>query len=207
MNFPGPHAGEQQAFHHQVPVPNGHSTALDQQFAHSRQQSYPIPNNSGTPLSNIPERAIHAQPFQPYQSPGYGSATYNGQPAFYYPGGNPATGQYAPGAVIAPMYLQNPQAGGYIVPTVAAPAPPAMVPPPPPVGVQGSQANSGTSGMVAHEQNGMVYYYDPTQMYVPPEGYSQPNYPMGGMGSMMPPAPDGYYYPQVPPGHVYYPQQ
>jgi hypothetical protein len=204
MNFQGPAAGEQQAFHHQVPQHvNG---ILPQQdhggYSHSRQQSYPLHPGSGTPLSNIPERAIHAQPFQPYQQAVYAPAPYGGQPAYYYPGVNPATGHFAPGAVIAPMYVASAQQGGFIVSTIAtAAAPPA----PPPQ--QDSQQN-GPPGMVAYEQNGMVYYYDPSQVYVTAEGYSQPNYAMSvpGVGAMITAAPDGYYYPQSPSGNMYYGQ-
>lgn len=62
--------------------------------------------------------------------------------------------------------------------------------------------------MVAHEQNGMVYYFDPSQIYAPVEGYPPASYTVPGMGGMMTPSPDGYYYPQMPQGGmVYYPTQ
>jgi hypothetical protein len=76
-----------------------------------------------------------------------------------------------------------------------------------------------TSNLVAQEVNGMVYYYDATQIpavatfpaYQQPQSY--PMQPVGGvvgMGGMMTPSPDGFYYPQQQqqqsPGVVYYPQ-
>jgi hypothetical protein len=89
---------------------------------------------------------------------------------------------------MVPVFVQNPQQGAYVIP-VAAPA------------VSAAPA-SGTSQptMVAYESNGMTYYYDPTQLYTPVEGYTQASYTIPGMGGMMTPSPDGYYYPQVPPG-------
>ncbi|KAK8167822.1 CASC3/Barentsz eIF4AIII binding-domain-containing protein [Phyllosticta citrichinensis] len=179
-----PQQQEQVPFHQQVPLnPNGAPPP----------PSYPAHVSTGTPLSNIPERAIHAQPFQPYQQAGYAPQGF-AAPAYYYP---PApTGQYPPGSVV-PMYMPNPQQGGY-----QAPAPvPASVPAPAPAGPPAQ------GGMVAHEQNGMVYYYDPGQIAyaAPVEGYPPPgNYTVPGMGGMMTPSPDGYYYPQVPPGGMVY---
>jgi hypothetical protein len=57
----------------------------------------------------------------------------------------------------------------------------------------------------------MVYYYDASQIapvnsypaYTAPQGY-QPS--VMGMGGMVTPSPDGFYYPQHAPGMVYYPQ-
>lgn len=95
------------------------------------------------------------------------------------------------------MFMPNPQQGGYQVPT-SVPAPAPAAPPP------------AQTGMVAHESNGMVYYYDPGQIAYaaappPMEGYPPPgNYTVPGMGGMMTPSPDGYYYPQVPPGGMVY---
>jgi hypothetical protein len=186
--YQAPIPTEQQPFHHQVPHQMNGSVQDPNAYSHSRQVSYPNPPPaSGTPLSNIPERAIHAQPFQPYQ---VGYNQYGGQPAYYYTGGTPTAGQFTQGAVIAPMYVQTPQQGGYIMPTIAAATPPQQ------------PASGPIPGFVAHEQNGMVYYIDPSQMYTPPapEGYGSGNY-------AVPPAdPNGYYYPQVP-GTMYYPPQ
>jgi hypothetical protein len=109
-----------------------------------------------------------------------------------------------------PMYVQNPAQGAFVVPgalNASAPgaSPPTTVQQVPQMTTTGTSA----SGMVAHEQNGMVYYYDPNQMYVPhPEGYApQPNYGVG-MGGMVAQPSEGFYYQQVAtPGNVYYPPQ
>ena len=65
---------------------------------------------------------------------------------------------------------------------------------------------------VAQESNGMVYYYDAAQLYdagvpyLPSTTYTVATAPGGvvGMGGMMTPAPDGYYYPPDGHGPVYY---
>jgi hypothetical protein len=150
-------------------------------------------------LSNIPERAIHAQPFQPYQQAGYQPPVFNGPQPYYYPAGNGGPAQYPQNAVIAPMFVPNTQQGGYLVPTVIPGAPQGAQQPP--------SISAVPTGWVAHEQNGMVYYLDPSQLYAPQEGFTQPNYTVPGIGGMMTPTPDGYYYPQAAQGQVYYPSQ
>lgn len=207
--FPAPQQQEQQPFHHQVPAHvNGQQQPSDAPayYPHTRQLSYPNQTSGGTPLPNIPERAIHAQPFQPYQQAGFQPQTYPAQPAYYYPPASGVQPQYAagvpPGTVIAPVYMTNGQQGAYVVPTVAAApmtgaAAPAV-----------STAAATHPAMVAHESNGMVYYYDPTQLYAPVEGYATAGYTMPGMGGMVTPSPDGYYYnPHVQPAAVYYQPQ
>lgn len=198
--FHAPQQQEQQPFHQQVPLHMNRTGSAEQQYPHSRQASFPSQPTVGTPLSNIPERAIHAQPFQPYQQgfpQGYAAQP---PPAYFYPppqnGSQPQfQGGMPAGAVIAPMFVPNGQNGAYLVPTVAA-----TVPAPQPT----NAAAPGQGNMVAQEANGMVYYYDPSQMYQQPvEGYAAPSYAMPGMGGMMTPTPDGFYYPQP----VYYPQQ
>jgi hypothetical protein len=158
---------------------------------------YPPPQypaqGTGTPLSNIPERAIHAPAFQPYQQAGF-------QPgAYYYPQMQPQP-QYQPGPVIAPMVIQNGQQGSYLVPTIA----------PNPAGTQQPvQQPQGQLGVQQFEQNGMVFYYDPSQMYMQPAEGQAYNCAVPNMGGMITPAPDasgGYYYP-MPNAPVYYPQQ
>ncbi|KAI5462656.1 CASC3/Barentsz eIF4AIII binding-domain-containing protein [Mariannaea sp. PMI_226] len=195
----GPQA-YQQAFHQQVPLQM--SNGLVGHETHSRQASYPSQHSTGTPLSQIPERAIHAAPFQPN--------TYGGQQQFY--------GQQP--------YPLPPQQGYYYPPANMGPsaAAPAFIPgqqgPPgnytpqnqPEQLMQGNtQPPSGNSNLVAQEVNGMVYYYDASQL--PPvnnyPAYSgPPSYPNNvmNMGGMMTPSPDGFYYPQQAPGMVYYPQ-
>ncbi|KAK8014199.1 hypothetical protein PG990_007495 [Apiospora arundinis] len=177
----------QQAFHHQVPV------HVSNGFGHDPHARHPSYASTGTPLSQIPERAIHAAPFQPTQ---YAQQGY------------------------APQYqMMPPQQHGYYYPPqgpYAAPAPPfvpgAQQPQP-----QGEMDPSGQgapgSSLVAQEVNGMVYYYDASQMPPPVQSYppySAPQvYPgaggVMGMNGVAPP-PDGYYYPHPGNGTVYYPQ-
>lgn len=169
----------QQAFHHQVPVQVsnglGHET-------HSRNPSYPQ-HSTGTPLSQIPERAIHAAPFQPTQYSQQG----------YYP-----------------PYQMMPQSQGYYYPPPApySAAAPNFVP-----GTQPGQSpgDAAAPNLVAQEVNGMVYYYDASQLpqmptyppYSAAQGYPGPNGVMN-LNGMVTPSPDGFYYQQ--PGAVYYPQ-
>jgi hypothetical protein len=182
---------DQQPFSYQLPPGVSASNGQPDPRSFYSQQPYPT-QSAGTPLSNIPERAIHAPAFQPYQQPGF-------QPGaqYYYPQMQP---QYQPGPVIAPMVIQNGQQGSYLVPTIA----------PSPAGApQPVQQPQGQPGVQQYEQNGMVFYYDPSQMYMQPaEGQGYGNYVMPGMAGMVTPAPEstGYYYP-MPNGPVYYPQQ
>lgn len=181
LNPPQPQ--QEQPFYHQVPAPvtgPGQDPA-----AHG-----PPSQASATPLSHIPERAIHAQPFQPYnyQQPGFYPSYPTG--AMYYPGPGPEypayNGPMGPGASV-PNFPPGQQSVPY-------------------AGEQPSQP-----GTVAHESGGTVYFYDANQMY------SNPNYagpgpgpgpgPGGvvGMGGMMTPPGTTYYYPQPPgTGGVYY---
>ncbi|KAF4125664.1 CASC3/Barentsz eIF4AIII binding [Geosmithia morbida] len=204
----------QQAFHQQVPAPvaNGYKNPV-----HARNPSHLSQPSSGTPLSHIPERAIHAAPFQPHA---FGQPQ---QPQPYYgPGYHQPQPQPQPQAP-AGYYYPPPGAAGYSTPGVppAGPAP-TFVPPGAhgaqqqvgqPQGPSGAGGSSG-SNLVAQEVNGMVYYYDPAQLppvnsyqpYPPPQGYPQQPGVMG-MGGMVTPSPDGYYYAQGGvPGMVYYPQ-
>jgi hypothetical protein len=195
------YAGQhQQPFHHQIPQMNG-TVNEPLGYAHSRQQSYPV-QPSGTPLSNIPERAIHAQPFQPYPQAGAYPTAFNGQPAAYF---YPPPAAYPPGGVMAPVFVpQHAAQQPYMMPA-GMPAPQNTAPGATPSANQ--PPNAVASGMVAHEQNGMVYYYDPSQLPPAPEGYpqAQGTYPMPVMPGMMAQGPDGYFYP--PSGAMYYPPQ
>jgi hypothetical protein len=208
LQFNPPQQQSQQPFHQQVPIQvNGNNYQHDAML-HSRNPSYPSQASTGTPLSQIPERAIHAQPFQPNP--------YQQQPQNFYP---------------QQFHVMQPPPQGYYYPQTFNPAmaPPGGAPPPYisaqsqqqqqyPQGAQQSD-NNGPQGapqnLVAQEVNGMVYYYDAAQIppvaafpsYQPP-----PSYPMQqvggvvGMGGMMTPSPDGFYYPQAPQGVVYYQQ-
>lgn len=200
---------QQQPFHQQVPVQmngNGHKNDSN---AHSRPGSYLPQRTTGTPLSQIPERAIHAQPFQPnpYQDQ---QAYYQPQPQ-YQVMAPPQQGYYYPytsamtPSVAAPAFMPAPQQPSYGQPAA---------PPPDPSAAQ--QPN-----LVAQEVNGMVYYYDASQIPAvntfppvqyqpqPHPAYAHPMQQVGGvvgMGGMMTPSPDGFYYPQPQQGVVYYTQ-
>jgi hypothetical protein len=188
----GPSQAFQQAFHQQVPPHVGNGFNPD---GHSRHPSYPTLHSTGTPLSQIPERAIHAAPFQPNtygQQPFYNQQPFQPQPqpGYFYGPGYTAPSMGAPPA--APPFLpsgQHGMAGGY----------PPQNPEVPPSG----------PNLVAQEVNGMVYYYDASQVppvnnyqqYPAPQGYQQG---VMGMNGMMPPSPDGFFYNQPAPGMVYY---
>ncbi|KAL2009210.1 hypothetical protein VTN00DRAFT_7404 [Thermoascus crustaceus] len=197
--FNPPQPQQEQPFHQQVPVPvNGLVYGPDGSafHPHARHTSHPS-QASGTPLSHIPERAIHAQPFQPY---GFQ------QPHGFYPA--PA---YPPGTVFYPVSgAEYPPYSAPVAPGGAAPpfVPPGqqvpyVMPAPPTTAEQPAQP-----GTVAHESGGTVYYYDTTQMY-PNPSFPVPAPAAGGvvgMGGMMTPPGTTYYYPQ-PQGGVYYTTQ
>jgi hypothetical protein len=196
----------QQPFHQQVPIQvNGNGYSHDAML-HSRNPSYPSQASTGTPLSQIPERAIHAQPFQPnpYQQQ---SQNFYGQPYQVMP---PPQGYYYPQS-----FNQTMAPSGGAPPFI--PAQPQQQQPSFPQGGQQSDNSSqgGVQNLVAQEVNGMVYYYDAAQIpavatfpaYQPPQQYPmQPVGGVAGLGGMMTPSPDGFYYPQQPQGVVYYTQ-
>lgn len=172
----------EQAFHQQVPV------QVSNTLEHSRHASYPSQHSTGTPLSQIPERAIHAAPFHP---------THFAQQNYYPPYQQmmqPQYGQYYPQG----QYAGSSHGGAY-----------AQGMPPPPQPAADPTGQSGAS-LVAQEVNGMVYYYDASQVQQPMPSYnpySAPpqHYPVpGGHGvnGMVTPSPDVLYYP--PQGTVYY---
>ncbi|KAF1911069.1 CASC3/Barentsz eIF4AIII binding-domain-containing protein [Ampelomyces quisqualis] len=197
MSFNPPQQQEQQPFHQQVPAHmSGTAAGPEAQpfYQHGRQLSYPSQVSTGTPLSNIPERAIHAPAFQPYQQAGFQPQAFVPQ-GYYYPPAS-AQPQYIAPAGMVPMFVPGAQQPGYVMPVAA----PAVTAPPP---------AAGHPNMVAYEQNGMTFYVDSNQLYQPPpmEGYAPPSYAVPGMGGMMTPGPDGaYYYPQQMPAG-YYPAQ
>ncbi|KAF7454478.1 Btz multi-domain protein [Pyrenophora tritici-repentis] len=197
MSFNPPQQQEQQPFHQQVPAHiNGATQANDQSFyQHGRHPSYPSQVSTGTPLNNIPERAIHAPTFQPYAQPGFQPQAFVPQ-GYYYPQNN-AQPQYMAPAGMVPMFVPGAQQPEYVMPVSA---PPVAAPPAP----------AGPPNMVAYESNGMTYYVDSAQLYPAPavDNYAQPSYAVPGMGGMMTPGPDGaYYYPQQMQPAAYYPQQ
>lgn len=195
---------QQQPFHQQVPPQvNGNAFAHDMHLhPHSRKASYPGHVSTGTPLSQIPERAIHAQPFQPspYQHGYYAPPSYPiaapPQQDYYYPQQYP--NPMAPPGAVPAFVPSHQQQNPYQQQPLPEPA-----------------QDGGHQNLVAQELNGMVYYYDAAQIpavatfpaYPAPAAYpmTQVNGVMG-MGGMMTPSPDGFYYPQATQGVVYYPQ-
>jgi hypothetical protein len=198
MSFNPPQQQEQQPFHQQVPAHiNGAAPPPEHQpyYQHGRQLSYPNQLSTGTPLSNIPERAINAPVFQPYQQGGFPPQPFVPQ-GYYYPP-PAAQPQYMAPAGLVPMFVPGAQQPGYPLPVPVPP--PAVGAPPPPTG-----------NMVAYESNGMTFYVDSSQLYPPPvEGYAPPSFAVPGMGGMMTPGPDGAYYgyPQQMQPAGYYPAQ
>ncbi|KAI9928036.1 hypothetical protein MW887_002888 [Aspergillus wentii] len=184
--FNPPQPQQEQPFHHQVPVPNG---LYGSDVGH--------PQTSVTPLSHIPERVIHAQPFQPYnfqQPPGFYPAAYP-PGAMYYPvSGNefpPYNASGGPGASVPPFPPPSQQV-------------PYMMPAP---HASSAEQQSSQPNTVAHEAGGTVYYYDAAQMY-PNQSFPMPAPGPGGvvgMGGMMTPPGTTYYYPQA--QGVYYASQ
>ncbi|KAJ5798174.1 uncharacterized protein N7503_007470 [Penicillium pulvis] len=181
-NFPfnPPQPQHEQPFHHQVPVPvNGQDVVT----------RGPPSQSSATPLSQIPERAIHAPAFQPYPSypqPGFYPSYYPG--GMYYPGSGPEYPTYS-----------GPMGPGASVPNF----PPGQQPIPNQASGS-SREQPSQPGTVAHESGGTVYFYDANQMY-PTSNYGAPGSGLGsggvvGMGGMMTPPGTGYYFPQPPPG-------
>ncbi|KAM7184284.1 CASC3/Barentsz eIF4AIII binding domain containing protein [Naviculisporaceae sp. PSN 640] len=190
-----------QAFHHQVPPQMQTNLAQD---SHARNLSYPSQISSQAPLSQIPERAMYAPPFQPstYTQPGY----YNQQ----YPAMQPQQGYYHPQTFPANV-APNANAPAFVPASQPGQAMPYTHPPP-----QGEtstvQPAAPAQGLVAQEMNGMVYYYDASQL-PPMAGF--PSYPttqpyapgVAGMGGMVTPSPDTYFYQQQPAqGMMYYSQ-
>jgi hypothetical protein len=107
---------------------------------------------------------------------------------------------------MAPVFVPQPTGQQpYMMPT-AMPAPPADPNIAAPPNAAAQPASTTSTGMVAHEQNGMVYYYDPSQLPPAPESYPPQNYQIPVMPGMMSQAPEGYFYPPAP-GPMYYPPQ
>ncbi|KAL4805280.1 hypothetical protein BDV18DRAFT_152661 [Aspergillus unguis] len=138
---------QEQPFHHQVPMP-GNGPA----YAHDTPSNYPpSAHTAATPLSQIPERAVHAPPFQTsygFQQPQtYYPGPYQSGPAYYPVSGN----EYAPyngfGTGPGPSFPAGPNVP-YMVPGTHTPA-----------------ESTSQAGTVAHESGGTVYYYDASQMH------------------------------------------
>ena len=183
-NPPQPQA--EPPFHHQVPAPaSGPGYGPDASGPPSM-----------TPLSQIPERAIHAQPFQPHAYPPMQPYYPPGYPGggVYYPGPGTEYAPYpagvGPGTTSVPPFAPGQPTAPYMGPATHAPADQPTQP-----------------GTVAHEAGGTVYFYDAAQLY-PNAQYGVPAGagPGGvvGMGGMMTPPGATYYYPPGPGGATYY---
>lgn len=199
--FNPPQQQDQQPFHQQVPAQViGQAYQQDQAlYPHSRHPSHPSQASAGTPLSQIPERlvhAAHAHPFQPY--PYHQPLSFIPQQypptIYYYP---PSEQVSAPGpSVMAPAFIP-----GQPYPFTMSGGP-----------GQATAEPTSQEGTVAHETNGMVYYYDSSQLPSSGEGnapyggasYTMPQGGVVGMGGMI--TPPMQYYPQPSPA-IYYPPQ
>ena len=198
LEFNPPQQQQQLPFHQQVPSQIAEQV-YGTEYLHSRQPSHPSQTSGGTPLPQIPERAINAQPFQPY--PYHQPQTFYPQhfppPMYFYPPSDQVSGVVS---AAAPAFVPG-QEYHYQMP---------FAPPPAPQSQPRQSAESTTQGgLVAQEINGMVYYLDPSQVAAgaensapyPPPGYAMP--PVGGvvgMGGMMTPP---IYYPPPPPPAYY----
>jgi hypothetical protein len=205
-NAPGPY---QQPFHQQMPPPppNGYP-----QDSHARHPSYQSQFSSSTPLSQIPERAVHAAPFQPntYAQPSFYNQPYAPMPpqqGFYYP--QPFNANMGPNAN-APTFVPATQQQGQPAPYTQSAQGEMPSTQPAAQGTSQQQQNI----VDARESQGTVYYDYYSQ---PPQmpGYP-PSFPTGpqpyatgpgmvGMAAapMMTPSPDTFYYQQP---MAYYPQ-
>lgn len=100
-------------------------------------------------------------------------------------------------SMMAPAFMPGAQPAPFIMAPPQAPAPSTEA------SVSASQANT-----VAHESNGMVYYYNSAQLAGPPQVGPAPQYTMTphgglmGMGGMMTP-PSHFYYSQPASGMFY----
>jgi hypothetical protein len=174
-----------QAFHQQVPPQLPNAFAQD---THARNPSYQSQFSSSTPLSQIPERAVHAAPFQPnaYVQPGfYGQpySTMQAQQGFYYPqtfGANMAPNATAP-AFVPAAQQQQPQPVPYTQAGQDEVQPAGQGPSqqPQPQQLQQQPQQQPQNLVDARESQGTVYYdYYAPQVQVPamPPGYP-PAYP------------------------------
>ncbi|RPA98614.1 hypothetical protein L873DRAFT_1686795 [Choiromyces venosus 120613-1] len=200
MHFPQSYGGHM--YPENIPTPG----VPQNMYAHSRQASYPS-QPSGTPLSHIPEAAVHARAFHPAFPPQPGYFPYPPQPhpvAQMHPIHGPPSHHHDPRAFhppppyvpSGPSPMPNGATNHYaMIPAQQqAPAQPVPVTTGPPTGPT----------TIAQESNGMVYYstWDPNQYYTYPAG-GPAGYP-GTPGMPITPAPDGSVNGAPGPGPVYF---
>ena len=187
-----PQQQQDHPFHQQVPSDMAaYRTPEDPAILYSGSRRHSRAGmSSSTPLSQIPERAIYAQPFQPY--PIYSQQAYfplqypNG--AAFHPMLNAQAAMYN-GAMASTLMAPSFYPAGVVSTHTTAPQMPSNT----------DAQSAQTANAVAHESNGMVYYYDPNQMSESaPNGFSMPP------ASMMA-APPAFYYP--PANGMFYPSQ
>lgn len=215
--------GDATPFQNQLPRHINEHNVYQQQpppsFAYSSPPqpfSHPYPQ-LGTPLSGVPEQAMHTAS---YQQPYYGQTQY-------YPSYAPQQSYYQPPPDMhgySSMSMYMPPQQNYMVSQ-----PGSMIPngsfssgelPPPQTPTADTSSNPAPpqSGMVAHESNGMVFYVPAAEaqqsaQYQPAEGFV-PSYAMPGLPPPTP-APENameFYHTPYPAmedsgGAGYYPAQ
>ena len=198
-----PNQSEEQPFHQQARVNIDEVSSRPVQHFHpyATSGSAPVDAPSSESYPSVAEQTVDAQPFQPgvMQPPAQYIPAYPMQNMVYYPTPDGQDAPYAsPHGAMPPVYMQQTPHAGYMVP---------MFMPQPSIPEQ--PASPSQTNLFAHESNGMVYYSEPSQM---PNGGSNQgippaNFTMPGMGGIMTPGPDGYYYDPTPQTMVYYPSQ
>ncbi|KAF8420827.1 CASC3/Barentsz eIF4AIII binding-domain-containing protein [Tirmania nivea] len=167
-------------------------------YTHSRHPSYQSqPSTAGTPLSQLPDRAVHAQPFQPNCN----SVPY--APTHYYP--SPQAPAHVHPAHAHPHHATH--TAMYHQPPPAYTASPQYVASPLPNGTPTAYHNvQQPQQTIAQESGGTVYFYDPNTYYAAyvaaQGGYGAPLTPAPEQGIGVPSGGTVYYYP--PQGTVYY---
>ncbi|RPB27869.1 hypothetical protein L211DRAFT_470848 [Terfezia boudieri ATCC MYA-4762] len=169
-------------------------------YTHSRHPSYQSqPPPTGTPLSQLPDRAIHAQPFQPNCN----SVPY--PPTHYYPSSQAQAHAHSAHAhphlsTHTAIYHQPPPAYTASPQYVASPLPNET-----PTAYHSAPVQQPQQ-TIAQESGGTVYFYDPSTYYaayVAAQGaYGAPLTPAPEQGMGVPSGGTVYYY--SPQGTVYY---
>lgn len=196
--------GEQQPFHQQLPYNTNTGTQSQDARVPSAANTIPSQPHVATPLQNIPESAVNAPAFEPFNGPGPAQPQpyfYPMQPLYYYPAPPPdphPQAQPPPPYAYPPMPMASPgymQAAPYFTPLYV-----------PTHGHGPSDVNINVNpNTYMQETNGMIYYYDSSQM-PNSQGQGQGRGPGAGAGAMMAPAPE-FYPAQPPPAAAFYPPQ
>ncbi|KIV96606.1 hypothetical protein PV10_00448 [Exophiala mesophila] len=178
----GPAQQQEQPFHQQVPL---HMAATGTPDGVMQQTTSGA--SASTPLSQIPEGAVFAPGFQPYPMMGghryYGAPYQN--PAMFYPYMGQPFGNAVGGPALAPNFVPGSQAHH--------------------VGYLPGMGSIEGGNHLAHESDGMVYYYNPQPMYASELGGGFAVAANGTSG--MPNAYNGqqppFYYSPMPAGNFY----